>query len=896
MVKTFALLVVLFYPFILFGQNDSLVTIKGIIKDSINSPVQNAVIKFKPDSSGTNITAFAFSNTDGIYLLQVPKIDSGYMEVSCIGYATLVKKIIIQKNSEEKMDFVLSLSESFLPPVSVTASPKIIQKKDTIVFNAEPYKKENQQNIEDLLKSMPGFQINENGKLTFNGQAIDRVLVENDDLFGGDYVPLTQNVTPDKIRQIEVITNYKDNSDLSQQLNAGSQQVVNLKFIKTIAKVFGSIDAGIPVTRYDSKANVISLIPKAKFVTIGNANSTGKLASFEPDTPSSNSADPGNAENLQSLKKTWIPDMHVPNVLDPLWTRLNHSAYFSTNAQFNITKSFVLKAVVKLGCNKYSQSETSIQSFHDSPNLLIIKEHNNIYKKNNFNHFQLYGRYSSGTKFQVTNTTDLYNNKTTDSTNGVLLQLPSRQNLFDKLFYLKNELKATYVINPKSLISITDNLNYGAMPQEYGFSPLLADSIFKIPGQFNSLLQDQNSKITNHGISLNYSRKIKKSNFRIEVGLKSSYQKFNSYMQVIDSTNVKVNLDPAFANNVKYTGRELYSNVLFSSTVSNKLNYTISIKANALSLIFDSTFNKTYFNKIYILPSLNINFAFSNNSRVSFSYVPSVNSPYINQLYNGYIFTNFLRLEKGSGTLQPGIYHRFNLNYNFADLVNKGVLFFGGFIGQINQSSYVNNFNNREVYSFIQNEFYQPKISTSLFALYSFLQKTIPSIKSQISLHASANTGKSITKYNAILQTNQFSGATVKFEYRSVFEKRFNFVSSGAYSLNYQKNQANGFRNAVHNLSLNQTLDYKISKRFHLSTSISYLSVGGNLNKAENLILLNASVLFQVAPKKLSLRIGGNNLLNQKSFGSNTFTPFYSYKNSFDILKSFMTINVQYRF
>ncbi len=163
MVKSFALLLTILSPFILFGQGDSLISIRGSIKDSSGINVPNAVIKFKPDTSFIRITAFGFSDRDGNYLIQVPKIDSGFVEISCIGYATLIEKIIFKQNREEKRDFVLSLSEAFLSAVSVTALPKIIQKKDTILFNAERYRKDNQQNIEDLLKSMPGFQISDNG-------------------------------------------------------------------------------------------------------------------------------------------------------------------------------------------------------------------------------------------------------------------------------------------------------------------------------------------------------------------------------------------------------------------------------------------------------------------------------------------------------------------------------------------------------------------------------------------------------------------------------------------------------------------------------------------------------------------------------------------------------------
>ncbi len=527
---------------------------------------------------------------------------------------------------------------------------------------------------------------------------------------------------------------------------------------------------------------------------------------------------------------------------------------------------------------------------------MIIEESNDIYKRNTFNHFQLLGRYSSGTRFQLTNTTNVYNNKETDSTKGFLFRLPSQQSLFGKLFYLKNESKATYLINSKSLLFITDNVSYGTQPQQYAFSPLLADSIFHIMEDYNALLQNEKSKIANHSISLNYSRKIDKGNLRLELGHKSSLQKFYSTIHAVDSSEAKVNLNADFSNNVKFLTNELFGSVSFSSKIFDRLNYTLSIKANALKLSFDSVASKTYYSKTYILPSLSMNYSFSTNSELSFSYVPSENLPQMDRLYNGYAFTNFLRLEKGSGILRSAINHGFNLNYHSSDLVNKGLLFFSGLIFRINQSPYLTNLDNRDVYSFVQNDLYDGRISNSFLAAYSIVQKIIPAIKSQVTFNISANTGKSMTENNGILQTNKFNGAALKFEFRSAFEKKFNFVSSGSYSLNDQKNLPAEFHNTTHQVSLRQTLDYKIFKNLHLNSSISYLSAWSNLTETEHVILLNAGALLQLIPKKLSLMVSGNNLLNQKDFSSNSFTPFYSYTNRFQILRSFGTLNVQYKF
>lgn len=123
--------------------------------------------------------------------------------------------------------------------------PPVVFKKDTIEFNASAFKTLPTALLEDLLKKMPGMQVDENGDITFNGQRVNRILVDSKRFFGNDPKMATKNLPSNMVDKVQVM----DDKDEIAQNNDGDLskigKVVNLTLKKSIKKaLFGKVYAG----------------------------------------------------------------------------------------------------------------------------------------------------------------------------------------------------------------------------------------------------------------------------------------------------------------------------------------------------------------------------------------------------------------------------------------------------------------------------------------------------------------------------------------------------------------------------------------------------------------------------------------------------------------------------
>jgi hypothetical protein len=138
-------------------------------------------------------------------------------------------------NDPQSLDEVLVIAER--PPVTV--------KKDTIEFNASAFKTLPTALVEDLLKKMPGLDIDKDGNISMNGRAVNRILVDGKDFFGGDPKVASRNLPANIIDKVQ-ITDDKDQLDQNPDINKSQLgQVINLKLKKSIKQGwFGKAYAG----------------------------------------------------------------------------------------------------------------------------------------------------------------------------------------------------------------------------------------------------------------------------------------------------------------------------------------------------------------------------------------------------------------------------------------------------------------------------------------------------------------------------------------------------------------------------------------------------------------------------------------------------------------------------
>lgn len=147
---------------------------------------------------------------------------------------------------------------------------------DTTTFNVSSFKTKTDENLEDLLKRIPGFSIDGNGNISYNGIPIEKILIEGDEL-SNNYRSISKNLTPEILSKIQLIEKYQNNP-LLKDLIASNKQVINL-VLKEDAKLkpSGSAKAGLGIPNvYNADINLIGLKSKSKTLLLGSMNNIGR--------------------------------------------------------------------------------------------------------------------------------------------------------------------------------------------------------------------------------------------------------------------------------------------------------------------------------------------------------------------------------------------------------------------------------------------------------------------------------------------------------------------------------------------------------------------------------------------------------------------------------------------
>ena len=162
-----------------FGQT----TVTGEVFDSLSlKPVPNAAVTLMRDGK---TVSFARSGADGRFEVRAKTGDR--VQVTCLGY--MKKSVTITEG--QKIEIPLTQKAFMLKEVQVKGTP-VFGRQDTIVFDLKRYAGQRDNSLKDVLKKLPGVDVDKNGKITFNGKDITRFTVEDLDLTGGRYNQLTE--------------------------------------------------------------------------------------------------------------------------------------------------------------------------------------------------------------------------------------------------------------------------------------------------------------------------------------------------------------------------------------------------------------------------------------------------------------------------------------------------------------------------------------------------------------------------------------------------------------------------------------------------------------------------------------------------------------------------------
>jgi Outer membrane protein beta-barrel family/Carboxypeptidase regulatory-like domain len=254
--------------------------IKGNITDtSSKENLSNAVISILR-SKDSVLYKFTRSNAQGKFSLGHLPAGKFILLVTYPKYADYVEQLTLTDSSDITYNKIsLILKAKLLEEVVIKQKISAIKiKGDTTEFTADSFHVQANATVEDLLKKLPGIQIDKNGKITAQGETVQKVLVDGEEFFGDDPTLVTQNLRADMIDKVQVFDKKSDQAAFTGIDDGEKSKTINLK-LKDNKKngYFGKVNVGGGTDGYYDNQLMINLFKKKKKLSAyGIMSNTGK--------------------------------------------------------------------------------------------------------------------------------------------------------------------------------------------------------------------------------------------------------------------------------------------------------------------------------------------------------------------------------------------------------------------------------------------------------------------------------------------------------------------------------------------------------------------------------------------------------------------------------------------
>lgn len=253
------------------SQAFSQVIISGSIADSLQQPLSDINILIFQKHSGT-LKAFSISGPDGKYAVEV-NLDADSLDIvaSSIHFGRVKYTI---SNQTQQIDFLLKPDTKLLETFTVRANP-IEKVGDTLSYLIAKFIGKEDRSIEDVLKKLPGIEVEESGKILYQGMPINKFYVEGLDLTDGRYNMISSNLPHESVSTVEVFEKHQPIRILEDRVYS-PQAALNIKLKKKAAYTgSGSVASGFSPGLWDLKLTPMLLSTDFQLLASYQTNNTG---------------------------------------------------------------------------------------------------------------------------------------------------------------------------------------------------------------------------------------------------------------------------------------------------------------------------------------------------------------------------------------------------------------------------------------------------------------------------------------------------------------------------------------------------------------------------------------------------------------------------------------------
>lgn len=865
-----------------FAQN---FTIQGSLKDSIANRALNSATVSLVYAKDSSLVSFSRTNEGGVFNFKNVAPGNYLISVSYVGYVPKWVPVLTGTDKTVEMGLIYMNDVNTMSTVTVTARrPPVVINGDSVEFNSENFKTAPNAVVEDLLKKMPGMEVDKAGGITVNGKKVTKVFVNGKEFFTGDPMMATKNLPADAVDKIQVYDRKSDQAMFTGIDDGSEETAINLKLKKDRNKsTFGKLNggAGTPSV-FDAQGNVNVINNEEQFSAIGGANNTNRqnfsgrnIVNFSGGGGGRPGAGGGVSVNFsggsgetdanaQGIAETYSLGGNYSNFFNDKKTEFNANLSVSDVERNNISSSFTQNLTPGNAFNRISNSNSIAGNKQQNFGSTIDHKVSDNFS---FRFTPSLGLQQTTNYSEDSTQTYLTNGNLLNSNTTIAASVSDAVNAASTLLLRKKFAKKGRTLSS----TITQSFNRSN----------------STGNQFTEQLSYLNNKLTNDSI-LDQQNTRKGENSSYSANLiyteplgKKSLLEFNTYLsksigsssrRIFDRNEITDDYDLL---NTRLTN-EFNSEYTYSGggmsyrANQKKYNFATGFSLQKAVLDGENISAKTKLSQSFqdILPNATFRYNFSQTKNFNLDYRTSTNQPSITQLQPVLDQSNINRQSIGNPDLKRSYVHNLNIRF-FSSKILAGKSFFSTLNASTTNNSIVNYDSvlpNRTILTRPVNVNGAYRINGSMN--YGF---GIKKLKSRLSFGLNAGLNNNISYANGLLNTIVTKSTGPSMSYTYIVDDVIDINLTARYSFSQTSNEVNptlntNFLTKVFGADMTNYLPFNIV----LNQSFNYAINTGRAEGFNTAIpIWNASFSkFFLKNKRAEIKMSAFDLLN-KNIGIN---------------------------
>jgi hypothetical protein len=865
-----------------FAQN---LTIQGSLKDSIANRALNSATVSLVYAKDSSLVSFSRTNEAGVFNFKNVAPGNYLISVSYVGYIPKWVPVLTGTEKIVEMGLIYMNDVNTMSTVTVTARrPPVVINGDSVEFNSENFKTAPNAVVEDLLKKMPGMEVDKAGGITVNGKKVTKVFVNGKEFFTGDPMMATKNLPADAVDKIQVYDRKSDQAMFTGIDDGSEETAINLKLKKDRNKsTFGKLNAGAGTPSvFDAQGNVNVINNEEQFSAIGGANNTNRqnfsgrnIINFSGGGGGRPGAGGGvtvnfsggsgeTDANAQGIADTYSIGGNYSNLFNDKKTEFNANLSVSDVTRNNNSRSFTQNLTPGNAFNRISNSNSIAGNKQQNFGSTIDHKVSDNFS---FRFTPSLGLQQTTNYSEDSTQTFLTNGNLLNSNSTIASSASDAVNAASTLLLRKKFAKKGRTLSS----TITQSFNRSN----------------STGNQFTEQLSYLNNKLTNDSI-LDQQNTRKGENSSYSANLiyteplgKKSLLEFNTYLsKSIGSSSRRI-----FDRNDATDRYDLLNNRLtneFNSEYTysgggmsyranqKKYNFSTGVSLQRAVLDGENISAKTRLSQSFqdILPNATFRYNFSQTKNFNLDYRTSTNQPSITQLQPVLDQSNINRQSIGNPDLKRSYVHNLNIRF-FSSKILAGKSFFSTLNASTTNNSIVNYDSvlpNRTILTRPVNVNGAYRINGSMN--YGF---GIKKLKSRLSFGLNAGLNNNISYANGLLNTIVTKSTGPSMSYSYIVDDVIDINLTARYSFSQTSNEVNptlntNFLTKVFGADMTNYLPFNIV----LNQSFNYAINTGRAEGFNTAIpIWNASFSkFFLKNKRAEIKMSAFDLLN-KNIGIN---------------------------